>query len=311
MASYAILRNNKIQQDLLPKPVKSGSGLINNIIDNMPFEAHLPGMQYAGPGTNLDLKLLQGVKPANKLDEAAMNHDIAYSKTRDLNKRHEADYKLQEDAWKRVKAGDSSLGEKANAWLVTTAMKAKRMLGAGVGSKNILYPANLDETCTQKLINAIKKGKAVTLVLRCNRTKESVANDTRLPLTPRQARDVKAKHVRQRDAKIRFTGPQIKFMKSAEGEGLMSGILSLLPEASAAVYNAWENKKANNRLVEERIRHNKAIEALAAQGKGGEGVYINKATKSADGDGVFINKLPNSKSGNGLYKELLKKKKSL
>ena len=227
MASYAVLRNNKIQQDLLPKPVKSGSGLINDIIDNMPFEAHLPGMQYAGPGTNLDLKLVQGVKPSNKLDEAAMNHDIAYSKTRDLKKRHEADYKLQEDAWKRVKAGDSSLGEKANAWLVTTAMKAKRMLGAGVDSKNILYPANLDETCTQKLINAIKKGKAVTLVLRCNRTKESVANDTRLPLTPRQARDVKSKHARQQDAKIRFTGPQIKFMKSAEGEGLMLSLIHI------------------------------------------------------------------------------------
>ena len=111
----------------------------------MPIEAHLPGMQYAGPGTNLDLKLLQGVKPSNKLDEAAMRHDIAYSNTSDLEKRHSADYKLQEDAWKRVNADDATFGEKANAWLVTNAMKVKRMLGAGVKPNHKMYQANLDE----------------------------------------------------------------------------------------------------------------------------------------------------------------------
>ena len=79
MATYFEKRAKQIRNDLLPKPVKEGTGLINSLIDNMPIEAHLPGMQYAGPGTNLDLKLVQGVKPSNKLDEAAMQHDIAYS----------------------------------------------------------------------------------------------------------------------------------------------------------------------------------------------------------------------------------------
>ena len=307
MASYATLRNKKIQDDFLPKPVKSGGGIINNIIDNMPFEAHLPGMQYAGPGTNLDLKLLQGVKPTNKLDEAAMHHDIAYSKTNDLAKRHEADYKLQEDAWKRVKADDSSFGEKANAWLVTNVMKVKRLMGAGVMADHKLYPANLDETCTKRLINAMNRGKGVDLVLRCNRTKESVTSGIQLPLSPKQLRNVKAKHARQQDAKIRITTAQVKFLKSSEGGGLLSGVISLLPEAATSIYNAWENKQANNRLVEERIRHDKAMEQLAAAQSKGKGVYINKAVKS-DGEGVFINKKKPSKSGNGLYKELLKKK---
>jgi len=162
-------------------------------------------MQYAGPGTNLDLKLLQGVKPTNKLDEAAMQHDIAYSKTNDLEKRHAADYKLQEDAWKRVKANDSSLGEKANAWVVTNAMKVKRMLGAGVKQNHQIYPVNLDENCTKKLVNALNKGLGVTLILRCNRTKESVANGTFLPLNPKQFKTVRAKHNKQNDAKICIT----------------------------------------------------------------------------------------------------------
>ena len=89
----------------------------------------------------------------------------------------------------------------------------------------------------------------------------------------------------------------------------MSGVMALLPEATAAVYNAWENKKANNRLVEERIRHNKAMEDLAAAAKTasvGNGVYINK-TPEIEGDGIYINKTPNKKYGNGLYQELMKK----
>ncbi|MBP1527606.1 MAG: hypothetical protein H9Q66_06795, partial [Spiroplasma ixodetis] len=63
---------------------------VNSLIDNLPFELHLPGYQYNGPGTNLDLKLSQGVKPINKLDEAAINHDIAYAKSKDLDERHKA-----------------------------------------------------------------------------------------------------------------------------------------------------------------------------------------------------------------------------
>jgi len=84
---------------LFPKPV-SGKGLVNSLINNLPFEMHLPGgYQYAGPGTNLELKLEKGVKPKNKLDEAAMFHDIAYSKSKNLQKRHAADKILQETAW--------------------------------------------------------------------------------------------------------------------------------------------------------------------------------------------------------------------
>ena len=243
MATYFEKREKRISELMTLKPNKEGKGLINSLIDNMPIEAHLPGMQYAGPGTNLDLKLLQGVKPANKLDEAAMQHDIAYSKTNDLGKRHAADYKLQEDAWKRVKANDASLDEKANAWVVTNAMKVKRMLGAGVKQNHKMYPVNLDENCTTKLVNALNKGLGVTLILRCNRTKESVANGTLLPLTPKQLKNVRAKHSKQNDAKIRITKAQVKFLKSKEGAGLLSGVMALLPEATAAVYNAWENKK--------------------------------------------------------------------
>jgi len=150
--------------------------------------------------------------------------------------------------------------------------------------------------------------------LRCNRTKESVTNDIQLPLTPRQLKDVHAKHSKQKDARIRITTAQVKYLKSVEGGGLLDRALSLVPSVATSVYNAWENKKANNKLVAERIGHNKAMEEIAvAKGTSGktklegEGVFINKNPRA--GRGVYINKNP--KTGNGLYKELLKKKKSL
>lgn len=33
--------------------MKEGSGIINNVIDSLPFELHLPGYQFCGPGTKL------------------------------------------------------------------------------------------------------------------------------------------------------------------------------------------------------------------------------------------------------------------
>ena len=45
------------------KPVTKakGAGVINKIIDNLPFELHLPGgFNYCGPGTKLKLRLDRG-----------------------------------------------------------------------------------------------------------------------------------------------------------------------------------------------------------------------------------------------------------
>lgn len=298
----------------LPKTVQIGGGLMNSVIDNLPVPLHLPGYNYAGPGTPLDLYLEKGVKPINKLDEAAMKHDIAYSKNASLDKRHEADYELQEEAWKRFKADDSSVGKKANAWLVTTAMKAKRAIGAGL-SKNqyIEYPANLVEGDIEKLKNAAKSKKGVTVWMKYNRTKESIANNTSIPLTMKQIRNVKTSHSKKQDVKVRLTAAQLEAMATVEG-GFLPALLAAAP-AIAAVgslitqgVNAYNNKKANDKLVEERKRHNKVMEgAVTSKSTEGEGIYILKKPVSGNG----MSKKKKRVSGNGLYKELLKKKKSL
>lgn len=106
--------------------------VINKTIDLLPAELHLPGgYQWCGPGTNVQLRLSRGDRGINKLDSACKEHDIAYVKYKDSERRSVADRILAERAWERVKSSDSSLGEKAAAWLVTNVMKAKTKLGGG------------------------------------------------------------------------------------------------------------------------------------------------------------------------------------
>jgi len=62
--------------------VKSGSGLFNKAVSNLPFELHLPGHNFTGPGTKLDRRSnpdgtpRDWSKPINGVDEAAYHHDL-------------------------------------------------------------------------------------------------------------------------------------------------------------------------------------------------------------------------------------------
>ena len=67
----------------------------------LPFEKHLPGMRYCGPGTRLDLRLDEepypGNEPVDRVDEAALKHDLEYSKYEDLKHRNKADKQMLQD----------------------------------------------------------------------------------------------------------------------------------------------------------------------------------------------------------------------
>jgi hypothetical protein len=58
---------------------------------------HLPGMNFAGPGTRLDLRLdangfpIESSRPVDRVDDAAFRHDLAYSKFTDTKRRNIAD----------------------------------------------------------------------------------------------------------------------------------------------------------------------------------------------------------------------------
>ena len=71
--------------------------LINVMNKVLPFEKHLPGMRYCGPGTNLCARLdpngkpRPGSEPVDRVDEAAMRHGIQYSIHTDRRHRLVAD----------------------------------------------------------------------------------------------------------------------------------------------------------------------------------------------------------------------------
>ena len=65
-------------------------------------EKHLPKYNYAGPCTRLDIRLdendnpKKGEEPINKVDAAALKHDIAY-RAEDIRSRQKADIDLIQD----------------------------------------------------------------------------------------------------------------------------------------------------------------------------------------------------------------------
>ncbi len=70
------------------------SDVLNVII---PGEKHIPFMNYCGPGTKLEQKLnadespKPGHEPIDRVDEVALQHDLAYRRHSDLRNRNIAD----------------------------------------------------------------------------------------------------------------------------------------------------------------------------------------------------------------------------
>ena len=84
-----------------------GAGLLNKVINALPFEVHIPGYQFCGPGTRLAKRLVCGDRGVNRLDAVCREHDITYSRSNDLANRHIAERVLADRARERITASDS------------------------------------------------------------------------------------------------------------------------------------------------------------------------------------------------------------
>lgn len=257
--------------------VIKGKGLVNSLINKLPVELHLPGYQYCGPGTKLAKRLERGDPGINELDRSCKEHDIAYSRTKDLKERHKADEILENKAWARVKASDASLGEKASAWFVTNAMKVKRKLGMSLQlqRKNSKKKKPQTQTTLQKAV--LKKLKKQI---------NDVDDVSTLLKTARVA-------VKKAGGKKRIRIPRIIPLPK------IGGILPILPAifaglsaigaisgGAAGIAKAINDAKAAKKALEESERHNKQMEAIAI-GKQGDGLYLMKHLK---GYGLFLKK---------------------
>lgn len=241
---------------------RAGRGLINKLINSLPFEFHIKGYRYCGPGTKLQERLARKESGINPLDEACKDHDIAYSQYKDLASRHKADQVLANKAWERFRAKDTPLGEKAAAYLVTTAMNAKVKMGAGrkrkVGKglsfssivkqardalrKNPPRSVRHAAMTALKAVRSFRKGRAVRKM--ATRTLPLPKSGGILPLVP--------------------------IFSALSALGSLAGGVTGVAKAIA------ETKDARRRLAETQ-RHNQAMEAIAL--KHGKGLYLKPHKK--------------------------------
>lgn len=265
---------------------RTGQGIINSVINKLPFEAHIPGYQYCGPGTHLEKRLKRNDPGINELDRACREHDIAYSQTNDIAERNRADKILAKKAWERVKSRDANLGERAAALSVTGIMKAKTKMGMGVKKVK-----SSTKSVPQAFRKAIKNAKSEIKIQK----PKGVPN---------------AVKVATRAAKVAVKNQ--KFSKTALQNGLpriipvpkIGGVLPLIPifaglsalgalmGGSAGVASAVISAKKAKKDLKEAQRHNQTMEAIALGGKttkSGNGLYLMPYKK---GLGLFLTPYP-------------------
>lgn len=239
-----------------------GGGLVNSLINNIPFELHLPGYNYCGPGTRLQERLLRGDKGVNKLDEACKYHDIAYTNP-NLSERHKADLQLMKMAKKRLHSKDASKGEKIASWIVGKVMKAKLKSGAGIKKF---------KTFVSKIRSQVKKLKS-----KDNKTAIKYAYKAAKKLFPKMC------HVRlPRVIPIPKTGgilPLIPIFAGLSALGALAG-------GAAGIAKTINDYKTARQNLHETERHNKTMEAIAI----GKGFYLKPYKK---GNGLFLKSTKN------------------
>lgn len=261
------------------KRVVKGAGIVNSIIDKLPIELHLPGYQFCGPGTKLQARLNRGDTGINGLDKACKDHDIAYSKFKNTSDRNIADKILAEKAWQRVKAVDSSLTERAHAYLVTNAMKLKVKTGMGIKryKNNIKKKSNKKKTKSKKpksnkKNNAISYKVAMTKAIKALKTSPKNLNfQDSVGIALQGARSaVKGKRRFTRTPRIipvPKTGGILPFLlplfAGLSAVGSIAGGVSAVSKAVTAANNA-KNQLAEN------VRHNQRMEGIAV----GKGLYM-------------------------------------
>ena len=103
-----------------------------------PGELHVPGMNFAGPGTNLNERLTStGVykdwsKPVDRVDNAAYHHDLAYQHFPDTATRNIAD-RLMIEEMDAIK--DPTLRERIERGIIRPIINTKQKFGMGVKKK--------------------------------------------------------------------------------------------------------------------------------------------------------------------------------
>ena len=113
-----------------------GNGIMNSLINKLPFEAHMPGHNFTGPGTKLSKRLKKDgtphswSKPINRVDEAAMHHDVCYAKNKNTGVRNRVCDRNMLEKMDRIH--NPTIRERAERKAVSLIIGTKRRLGMGL-----------------------------------------------------------------------------------------------------------------------------------------------------------------------------------
>ena len=124
----------------LVSSLNSVTGKIKLPWAKFPGEIHIPGLNFAGPGTNLDERLTstgaykEWSKPVDRVDNAAYHHDLAYQHFTDTATRNVAD-KIMLEQMDAIK--DPTIRERIERAIIKPIIYTKAKFGLGhTSSKN-------------------------------------------------------------------------------------------------------------------------------------------------------------------------------
>jgi predicted nucleic acid-binding Zn-ribbon protein len=116
-------------------------GMLNTISKNFklplqkfPGELHIPGMNFAGPGTRLDYRLNDNgtpksySRPVDRVDQAAYYHDLAYNQHKDTENRNIADREMLQQL---DSIDNPSVREKIKMAIIKPIINTKQRFGLG------------------------------------------------------------------------------------------------------------------------------------------------------------------------------------
>lgn len=273
------------KQKVIRKRTVGGRGFVNSLINKLPIELHLPGYQYCGPGTNLKKRLARGDPGINLLDKACKEHDIAYSKSEDIDQRHIADRKLIDKAIERTKASDTSFGERVSAHLVEKIMKAKTKFGMGctttTNKKKKTKSEKKQGGNLPTFHQIVQKSKRIIKEKKPNTLRKSIK--LALQVAKKESSNNKRNIKKPRVIRVPKTGgvlPLIPIFAGLSALGALSG-------GAAGIAKAVIEAKDATRQLKENQRHNKTMEAISM----GRGLYLRP---HKTGLGLYLN--PNQKN---------------
>ena len=116
-----------------------GSGLVNDFVNNLPFEMHMPGHNFLGPGTNLNKRLNKDLTPkswsmpVDRDDEAAYRHDLCYARHKDTKTRNEVcDKRMLQDLTNIL---NPTKAERRHIGITKALIGTKKRFGMGIKKK--------------------------------------------------------------------------------------------------------------------------------------------------------------------------------